>query len=199
LAQFCYRLAPYSNIDPFKSEILSWKNSFDLIRLCEFSLKDKWTLLYSGSRDGFGAKDFHSKCDGHSDTLTILKAKKSGFIFGGFTKTAWSPPNGYKSDHSAFLFSLTNQENKPCKMQKDENQNHYAIYYGSEYGPTFSGGSGGGDIIIRNNANSTDGGCSNLSHAYKHPQYAYGSNEAKTFLAGSYHFQLDEIEVYQKE
>jgi hypothetical protein len=38
-----------------------------------------------------------------------------------------------------------------------------------------------------------------LGHAYSHPQYAYGTNEAETFLAGSHFFQLDEIEVYQKE
>ena len=40
---------------------------------------------------------------------------------------------------------------------------------------------------------------SNLGWTYKHPQYAYGTNEAKSFLAGSHKFQLDEIEVYQKE
>jgi hypothetical protein len=37
---------------------------------------------------------------------------------------------------------------------------------------------------------------------YTHPRYAYrtnGTNEASTFLAGSFEFKLDEIEVYQKE
>jgi hypothetical protein len=38
-----------------------------------------------------------------------------------------------------------------------------------------------------------------LGWTYKHPQYAYGTNEAQSFLAGSFNFQLDEIEVYQKE
>jgi hypothetical protein len=38
-----------------------------------------------------------------------------------------------------------------------------------------------------------------LDHSYKHPQYTFGTDEAKTFLAESTHFQLDEIEVYQKE
>ena len=35
----------------------------------------------------------------------------------------------------------------------------------------------------------------------KHPQYAQGTDEAKTFLAGSSKFQLDEneIEIYEKE
>ena len=41
--------------------------------------------------------------------------------------------------------------------------------------------------------------CSNLGCAYSHPQYAQGTNEAKTFLGGSSEFQLDEIEVYQKD
>jgi hypothetical protein len=40
---------------------------------------------------------------------------------------------------------------------------------------------------------------SDLSVTYSHPQYAYDTDEAQTFLAGSYNFQLDEIEVYQKE
>jgi hypothetical protein len=40
---------------------------------------------------------------------------------------------------------------------------------------------------------------SNLAFTYKHPQYARGTNEARTFLAGSQKFQLDEIEVYKKE
>ena len=40
---------------------------------------------------------------------------------------------------------------------------------------------------------------SNLGYTYKHPHYACGTNEARTFLAGSFNFQLDEIEVYQRE
>jgi hypothetical protein len=54
-------LNEYSNIDPFKSQILSSQQSFDLIKVCEFSIKDKWTLLYRGIRNGFGASDFHSR------------------------------------------------------------------------------------------------------------------------------------------
>jgi hypothetical protein len=60
------------SIDPFKSQILFGNQPSDLIKLCEFSPKHKWTLLYRGTRDGFGAGDFHSRCDGHSNTLTII-------------------------------------------------------------------------------------------------------------------------------
>ena len=43
------------------------------------------------------------------------------------------------------------------------------------------------------------GSFSNLGFTYKHPQYAYGSNEAQSFLTGSNEFKLSKIEVYQKE
>jgi hypothetical protein len=38
-----------------------------------------------------------------------------------------------------------------------------------------------------------------LGYSYSHPQYKKGTNKAKSFLAGSYKFKLDEIEVYEKE
>jgi hypothetical protein len=188
------RLGQYTNVDLFKSQILKGERQItELLNLCEFSLDDKWSLLYRGTRDGFGAKDFHSKCDGHSNTLTILKAKESSFIFGGFTSVSWDSFNELKSDANAFIFSLTNKDNKPLKMKVNPNEQS-AIYCDSESGPIF-----GNDICIDSNANTTMNGCSYLGSSYEHPQYARGTNEAKTFLAGSHDFQLDEIEVYQKE
>jgi uncharacterized coiled-coil protein SlyX len=102
--------------DHFNSKILIGEQPSELIKLCEFSPTDKWSLLYRGTRDGFGAADFHAKCDGHSTTLTIVKAKASSNIFGGFTSAAWDCSNTSKSDPNAFLFSLTNEDNRPCKM-----------------------------------------------------------------------------------
>jgi flagellar biosynthesis chaperone FliJ len=32
----------------------------------------QFTLLWRGSRDGFGSKAFHSRCDGHPNTLTVI-------------------------------------------------------------------------------------------------------------------------------
>jgi hypothetical protein len=79
-------------------------------------------------------------------------------------------------------------------MKIDPNQHEYATGCNTELGPTF-----GGDICIKNNSNTTMDSYSNFGRSYKHPQYAFGTKEAKTFLAGSYNFQLDEIEVYLKE
>jgi hypothetical protein len=183
------------NVNSFKGQILTnAQQYFELINLCEFLPNDKWSLLYRGTRDGFGAKDFHSRCDDHSNTLTIFKAKESGFIFGGFTSVSWDSSSYYKSDRNAFLFSLTNKDNQPLKMKVNPNQHQYAIGCHSEWGPIF-----GYDIFIANNANTTMDSYSNLGDCYKHPQYAYGTNEAKSFLSGSRDFLFDEIEVYEKE
>ena len=166
--------------------------------MCEFSSKDKWTLLYRGSRDGFGAANFHSKSDGHKNTLTILKASGTSFIFGGFASINWDSSSeinwninssGYKSDPNAFLFSLTNRDNKPSKMRQINTT--CSIYCDSGYGPTF----GINDIYVCDNANTTAGSYSKLGSYYQHPQ----PDQGQSYLAGSYNFQLSEIEVYQKE
>jgi hypothetical protein len=189
------RLGQYTNVDLFNSQILNGERQItELIKLCEFSPNDKWTLLYRGTRDGFGSKDFHSKCDGNANTLTILKAKGSEFIFGGYTMVSWDGSTIWKSDPNAFLFSLTNKDNTPVKMKVDPNKSQYAIRCDSRCGPSF-----GGDICIANNANTTMDSYSHLGGTYRHPQYEEDTIEASTFLAGSKYFQLDEIEVYEKE
>ena len=116
------KLDQYTNMNLFKSEILNDEQKLvELIKLCEFSPNDKRSLLYRGTRDNFGGKAFHSKCDGKSNTLTILKAKQSKFIFGGFTAVNWESSNNlkHKSDPNAFIFSLTNKDNTPLKMKID--------------------------------------------------------------------------------
>jgi hypothetical protein len=48
----------------------------------------KFALLWRGGRDGFGARDFHSRCDGHANILTLIE-DTNGNIFGGFTPLEW--------------------------------------------------------------------------------------------------------------
>jgi hypothetical protein len=182
-------------IDPFKSSILGPYLFIDLINLCEFSFENNWGLVYRASRDGFGSLDFHLKCDKKSPTLTIVKAKHSGYIFGGYTDACWEGDEIQKFDRNAFIFSLTNKENSACKM----NSTNYvkSIFCANEAGPAF----GSGEIHITTNSNisNTFESFSDLGDVYKHPLYDYGTFEAKSFLAGTYFFQLTEIEVYQKE
>jgi hypothetical protein len=188
-------LNEYSS-DPFKSLILTGEQPMQLLKLCEFSTEDKWSLLYRGSRDGFEPNEFHSRCDGKSPTLTIFKAQESSFLFGGYTTSVWHQLDDFISDSNAFLFSLTNKDNEPCKMNIDPNQSVHAIFGGPDYGPTFGCGC---DIYIRGNPNTGNNSYSDLGSVYNHPRYTKGSNEINSFLAGSHKFQLSEIEVYQKE
>jgi uncharacterized coiled-coil protein SlyX len=48
----------------------------------------KFSLLWRGSRDGFRAHEFHRRCDGRANTLTVILDTK-GNIFGGFTPVEW--------------------------------------------------------------------------------------------------------------
>jgi hypothetical protein len=48
---------------------------------------DEWKLLYRNSVDGLGTQTFHSKCDNHTNTITIILTT-DGFVFGGFTPIA---------------------------------------------------------------------------------------------------------------
>jgi hypothetical protein len=181
------------------SKILMGDQVIDLIKLCKFNSSDKWTLLYRGSRDGFGTKDFHLKCDNKSPTLTIIKAQGSGFIFGGYTEAAWDSIGEFKLDPNAFLFSLTNKDNKPCKMNVIDPKR--AIYASSKYGPIFGGiveCCDVDDLHIADNANSNENSFANLGNNFKHLEYECYSEEAESFLAGSEKFRLNEIEVYIK-
>jgi len=45
-------------------------------------------LLYRASKDGFKSSDFHRKCDGHSNTIVIIKIRNKNII-GGYTRIKW--------------------------------------------------------------------------------------------------------------
>jgi hypothetical protein len=48
-------------------------------------------MLWRGSRDGFGAAELHRRCDGCTNTLTLISTTK-GNIFGGFTPVKRESP-----------------------------------------------------------------------------------------------------------
>ena len=177
------------------SKIVTDQQWIELMRLCEFSSEEKWTLLYRASIHGFGTTDFHSNCDGHSNTLTIIKPDGSPNIFGGYTNASWGCTDfnsQWKEDANAFIFSLINKDNLPVKMKV--RVPHQAIYCVFSCGPIF----GASDIFIRDNNNSNLESFSKLGCSYTHPQYARMSDEANNFLAGSKNFKVSDIEVYAR-
>jgi hypothetical protein len=171
--------------------ILTNEQMTELMSLCKFSLNQKWKLIYRATRDGFGAADFHSKCDSYQNSFVIIKST-NGNVFGGYTQQSWSGNDYWKTDPNAFLFSFINQHNTKVIMKSTSPQ--YAIYTNEVYGPIF-----GADLYICDNSNTSNRSLSNLGKSYKHPNYVYDSNEAKSFFAGSYKFLTTEIEVYTKE
>jgi hypothetical protein len=158
--------------------------------LAEFKAKQV-ALLWRGSRDGFGARDFHSRCDGHANTLTVIVDTK-GSIFGGFTPVEWDFTGNYKADPSlkSFLFTLTNPRNIPARRLalKTEMKNG-AIYCDSRQGPCF----GDGDIDVGDNCNANTDSQTFLGYCYTNDTKL----DAKTFFTGSERFQVKEIEVFE--
>jgi hypothetical protein len=132
------KLNPVNN-DPLDSKILTTlEQQMELIKLCEFDIRDSFRLIYRGSEHGFGAHNFHTKSNIIENTFIVIKACETNFIFGGFNSIKWSQAiSYYKSDPTAFLFSLTNKDNQPCKMKIDSSKQDMAIYYSFEHGPIF--------------------------------------------------------------
>jgi len=178
--------ASYENEASIKNQVK------DLISLCEFAVDQTWNLIYKATQDGFEAAKFHAKCDNKPNTLTVIKST-NGNVFGGYTEQTWNGLGIYKDDPNSFIFSLINKLNKPIKMKWSKNG---GIYCSDSYGPTFGGGH---DLHIADKSNTNSRSYSNLGHSYTHPDYAYGSNEATSFLDGSKFFQVSEIEVYTKQ
>lgn len=180
------------------SNILNYELKLKLINLCQFPIDQKWKLLYRGSENGFGAQDFHSKCDNKPNTLTIIKST-NGYIFGGYTDAKWDQSFQYKEDKNAFLFSLVNKEKMPVKMKIFKGREKYAIVSNGGVLLGFGHFNGNGhDLFISDNSNIKAESYSCLGSCYQHPSYNYKSEAANSFLAGSKVFKVQDIEIFGK-
>ena len=105
-------------------------------------------LLYRGSRDGFGGANFHSRCDGKANTLTLIRCTE-GNVFGGYLGSSWSNHGGLVGTSTsektnipcprAFLFSLIRVEDpngQPARFMVNTQQ-EFAGGAWSDCGPTF--------------------------------------------------------------
>jgi hypothetical protein len=149
----------------------------------------QFILLWRGSRDGFSADEFHSRCDGHPNTLTLILDTKRN-IFGGFTPVEWesSKTEKSKADPSlkSFIFTLKNPHYIPARRfpLKPENM-HQAIDCDSNCGPCFR------DIYVDHNCSFSNTG--SFGDRYTNDT----GREAVTFFTGSPRFQVKEIEVFE--
>jgi hypothetical protein len=159
----------------------------------------RFTLLWRGSRDGFGADGFHRRCDGHAPTLTLLR-DTDGNIFGGFTPVKWESrqhngkwgreDNRYKADPSleSFLFTLKNPHNfQARKFALMKGRKDSAIRCDSCWAPDFY------DIHVSESYNAKARSYSSLGCTYANDTDLDGN----TVLTGSCHFTVKEIEVFE--
>jgi hypothetical protein len=163
----------------------------------------RFSLLWRGSRDGFGGRDFHNRCDGQANTLTLIEDTK-GNIFGGFTPVKWESPvwntkeekedNRCKRDSSlqSFLFTLKNPHNFPARKfhLKAEKQGE-AIYCDFRNGPCFGRAC---DIGVLDSCNTAARSYTFFGCAYANDT---GMDALNTFFTGAHWFQVKEIEVFK--
>jgi hypothetical protein len=161
----------------------------ELCKKSFFGREKRFTLLWRGSRDGFGARDFHCRCDGHAPTLTLIEDTK-GSIFGGFTPVKWESDGGYKADPSlkSFLFTLKNPHNFPARKFALAEEKDFAIVCDSNRGPCFFGG-----FCVYDNCNANTDSWSELGNSYANDTGLVGH----TVLTGSYYFTVKQIEVFK--
>jgi hypothetical protein len=121
--------------------------------LKDFTSKLKYSSflrLYKASIDGYKAENFHGKCDEKKKIIILIKA--NDFVFGGYTSNCFD--SGYsgseKKSKEAFLFSLSNPENRPLVLNC-VNLNK-SISDDQLMGPCF----GESDILISNKCNKNE-------------------------------------------
>jgi hypothetical protein len=150
----------------------------------------RFHLLYRGSRDGFRATDFHSRCDGHANTVTLISSTND-CIFGGYTPVAWSSRRDYASDPTlkGFLFTLKNPHNLGTRIFKPKAEYH-AIHDDRTYGPTFGFGH---DIHVCCECHTPPSSYTRLGHSYINDS---GISEYQVFTGEKY-FTPADVEVFE--
>ncbi len=163
-------------------------NYEECLSLLEMTNSTKGNLLYRATRDGFEAQEFHSRCDGKSNTITIIK-NNLNYVFGGYASSAWNSSGDYINDPNAFLFSL--RRNGISSKDKFNTISPQCSLYGkSNYGPTFGGGF---DIHICNQSDVRYGRYSNLGYSFSVPV-----GDSTLYFGGNHlEWLTSEIEVYQ--
>ena len=175
----------YSSPIPYEGSLLD-KNDLEFtLSLFSTTPVKELKMLFSGRRDGMGASVFHSKCDGHGDTLTVMKG--NGHIFGGYVKPQWYSAGDWIADNtkSSFLFTCRS------RTKHTLTDSRYAIYGCSDRGPTFGGGN---DIRI----DSTGRNGYNNQHSYSNPEGGSKENYLAGTTAGSSQpVTYEDYEVHQ--
>ena len=162
--------------------ILFNKDDYNLIKYFINKGNIKLNLIYKATVDSDFSNAFHSKCDEHSPTITIVKTDQ-GVRFGGYTTMTWKCDLECKKDDEAFLFSMDCKKKYQIKIGTE-----CAIYCNREYGPTFGEGF---DLCLCDNYMGVNGSYSKFPSSYGkgNPTYELTGNNPN--------FKIADVEVYQ--
>jgi hypothetical protein len=185
---------------PVSMIISEWPSIFE-----EFD-RSRFNLLWRGSRDGFGAKIFHEKCDGSLHTVTLILTI-DGWIFGGYTPLSWGRDDEGEEDSEedlmsecakndaslkSFIFTIANPHDVgPRRFLLNPDRCQCAISSHPEWGPTFGAGD---DLYVCDECN-----CQRFSYTGGFGDVYQNDTglESKTFFTGKGNFVVREIEVFQ--
>uniref|UniRef100_A0A4W5KNQ1 TLDc domain-containing protein n=1 Tax=Hucho hucho TaxID=62062 RepID=A0A4W5KNQ1_9TELE len=91
-------------------------------------------LLYKASVHGYMNLAFHSRCDGQGPTI-LVAYNKAGFVYGGYISKDYAQTGQAINDDKAFLYSITDQREKPLRVSSTDGQNGFTDgFYGLNVG-----------------------------------------------------------------
>lgn len=147
-----------------------------------------YALVYRGSRDGFSAADFHTKCDGTADILFVMQSD-GGYVAAAYSSAAFTSSGGFvaAAANSCWLNNLESPAGQLSTTRYFCNYPSASIFDSASAGLTF----GSGNDLVLSNACHTSPGSSCTAQSYA------GSGYTGTTLFGSaYGFTIAEIEAY---
>ena len=129
------------------STILRWVDSVDVnnkfSQLRELYLPYKFKLLFRASKDGFNPGTFHTLCDDVPYTITIIKAKGTEEILGGYNPSIFISSNSWGKAKDSFIFSFKNKNDFKGSIISKIKDMDCAINNHHENGPGF-----GNDLLV---------------------------------------------------
>ena len=145
--------------------------------------KDKniyYKLIYRATRDGGLPKDFHDKCDGIPNTITIIKTKKNN-KFGGYITYKWDKSSQWiNNDENCFIFSLDLKKYYEPIKYEDEYQ------FNERCGPNFSEFGLQNDLFKESSLN-----------LHLRGEYFSGLTKDYEINGGNKTFTVEDLEVFQ--
>ncbi|CAG8464988.1 1267_t:CDS:2 [Dentiscutata heterogama] len=101
-----------------------------------------FNLLYRSNLHGHSSQIFHERCDNKGATIVVAKILNSNTLIGGYNPLDWNGDNVWKQTNDSFLFRI-DTDDYHIKLEEShirDSASGFAIYCGSDYGPSFGEG-----------------------------------------------------------